>query len=200
MLASFVLERLLYRRLYGGDELDQVLLTMGLIFMSVGAATYFWGPLAQPMQPPDAAQRPDRSGLGRRLSRLPQLSHPLRRGAGHGAVAGARAHALRGADARRGRQSAHGADRSASIPRGCLPLTFALGSGLAALGGALGAELLGDRTRLCARQPGLLPDRGRGRRARQHPRAVRRRAAGRHRRYGASNTSRPSSAPSSSTR
>ena len=50
--ASVVVERLLYRRLYGGDELDQVLLTMGLVFMSVAGATYFWGPLAQPMQPP----------------------------------------------------------------------------------------------------------------------------------------------------
>src|SRR6202162_1476907 len=53
VLASFVLERLLYRRLYGGDELDQVLMTMGLIFMTVGAATYFWGPVAQPIHPPD---------------------------------------------------------------------------------------------------------------------------------------------------
>src|SRR5215475_9819470 len=50
---SVILERLLYRRLYGGSDLDQVLLTMGLIFMSVGAATYIWGPLAQPMQPPE---------------------------------------------------------------------------------------------------------------------------------------------------
>src|SRR5947209_1139773 len=33
-IASVAVERLLYRRLYGGDELDQVLLTMGLIFMS----------------------------------------------------------------------------------------------------------------------------------------------------------------------
>jgi len=41
--ASLVLERVLYRRFYGGGELNQVLLTMGLIFMSVGAATYFWG-------------------------------------------------------------------------------------------------------------------------------------------------------------
>src|SRR5437879_9340991 len=51
-IASVVIERLLYRRLYGGDELDQVLMTMGLIFMTVGAATYFWGPVAQPMRPP----------------------------------------------------------------------------------------------------------------------------------------------------
>ena len=40
-LGSVVLERLLYRPLYGGDDLNQVLLTMGLIFMSVAAATYF---------------------------------------------------------------------------------------------------------------------------------------------------------------
>src|SRR6266436_992072 len=51
-IASVAVERLLYRRLYGGDELDQVLLTMGLIFMSVAGATYFWGPLQQPMHPP----------------------------------------------------------------------------------------------------------------------------------------------------
>ena len=37
-LASLPIERLLYRRLYGGDELDQVLLTMGLVFMSGAAA------------------------------------------------------------------------------------------------------------------------------------------------------------------
>src|SRR5437879_2711609 len=40
------------RQLYGGDELDQVLLTMGLVFMSVAGATYVWGPLQQPLQPP----------------------------------------------------------------------------------------------------------------------------------------------------
>src|SRR3981081_1011373 len=44
-LGSVIVERLLYRRLYGGDELDQVLLTMGLIFMSVAGATHIWGPL-----------------------------------------------------------------------------------------------------------------------------------------------------------
>src|SRR4051794_4637238 len=52
VLASFVLERLLYRRLYGGDELDQVLMTVGLIFVTVGAAMYFWGPVGQQIRPP----------------------------------------------------------------------------------------------------------------------------------------------------
>src|SRR6266853_1531111 len=54
VIIGLVLERLLYRRLYGGDELDQVLMTIGLIFVTVGAATYFWGPVAQPMRPPAA--------------------------------------------------------------------------------------------------------------------------------------------------
>src|ERR1700680_4626628 len=51
-LGSIVVERLLYRRFYGGEELDQVLLTMGLIFMSVAGVTYLWGPLNQHMEPP----------------------------------------------------------------------------------------------------------------------------------------------------
>ena len=38
-----MLERLLYRRLYGADELEQVLLTIGLIFMSVAVAKYLLG-------------------------------------------------------------------------------------------------------------------------------------------------------------
>jgi branched-chain amino acid transport system permease protein len=51
-LGSIVIERLLYRPLYGGDDLDQVLLTIGLVFMSVAAVTYVWGPNPQPMHPP----------------------------------------------------------------------------------------------------------------------------------------------------
>ena len=61
-LASLVLERVLYRRFYGGGELNQVLLTMGLIFMSVGAATYLWGPVAQPIQLPQALRGQIRLG------------------------------------------------------------------------------------------------------------------------------------------
>jgi len=51
-LGSLILERLLYRPLYGGDELDQVLLTIGLVFMSVASVTFVWGPNPQPMHPP----------------------------------------------------------------------------------------------------------------------------------------------------
>src|SRR5471030_2185943 len=47
-----VLERLLYRRLYGASHLDQVLFSIGLTFMSIAAATYFFGSSQQPMRLP----------------------------------------------------------------------------------------------------------------------------------------------------
>ena len=77
---------------------------------------------------------------------------------------------------------------------------FALGSGLAALGGALGAEILAIEPGLCARASRLFSHRRRGRRIGQHSRAVRRRVAARHRRYGLQISACPSSAPSSSMR
>src|SRR6516162_10183592 len=51
-LISVVLERTLYARLYGAGELDQVLFTIGLIFMSVAVVRYLWGPLPQPVHLP----------------------------------------------------------------------------------------------------------------------------------------------------
>src|SRR5215469_12994150 len=51
-LISVVLERTLYARLYGASQLDQVLFTIGLIFMSVASVRWFWGPLPQPVHLP----------------------------------------------------------------------------------------------------------------------------------------------------
>jgi branched-chain amino acid transport system permease protein len=139
-LAGVVLEWLLYRRLYGADELSQVLMSVGLIFVAVAAARYLWGPLAQPMTPP--AYLSGQIGLGFR-------SFPAYRSflIVCGAVLvsllwlglertrlGARIRAA--VDNRRMAQSI-GINTSLLFN-----LTFALGSGLAALGGALGAEIL----------------------------------------------------------
>src|SRR5450432_3271692 len=44
-LVSVVLERGLYRRLYGAGELEQVLFTIGLVFMSVALVRRVWGPI-----------------------------------------------------------------------------------------------------------------------------------------------------------
>ncbi len=52
-LASMPLERTLYARLYGAAELDQVLLTIGLVFMAGAAAKFLAGPLPLPVRLPD---------------------------------------------------------------------------------------------------------------------------------------------------
>jgi branched-chain amino acid transport system permease protein len=139
-LVSLPIERLLYRRFYGGEELDQVLLTMGLVFMSVAGATYVWGPLQQPLQPP--AWLSGEVDLGFR-------SFPAYRSflilCGAALVTalwlaiertrfGARVRAA--VDNLRMAQSV-GIDTSRLFMT-----TFALGSGLAGLGGGLGADLL----------------------------------------------------------
>src|SRR5947208_689396 len=52
-LASIVLERLLYSRLYTAGELAQVLFTIGLILISMAVARLVYGNLAAPVLLPD---------------------------------------------------------------------------------------------------------------------------------------------------
>jgi branched-chain amino acid transport system permease protein len=49
---SVALERTLYRKLYRASELDQVLLTIGLAFMSIASAAYIFGTVLQPAVTP----------------------------------------------------------------------------------------------------------------------------------------------------
>ena len=51
-LVSVVFERMLYRRLYRASDLDQVLLTIGLAFISIAVAAYLYGTIQQPVQMP----------------------------------------------------------------------------------------------------------------------------------------------------
>jgi branched-chain amino acid transport system permease protein len=44
-IISVPFERLLYRPLYKGTDLEQVLLTIGLAFMAIATFTYFYGPI-----------------------------------------------------------------------------------------------------------------------------------------------------------
>jgi branched-chain amino acid transport system permease protein len=44
-IISIPFERYLYRRLYKATDLEQVLLTIGLAFMSIATFTYFYGPI-----------------------------------------------------------------------------------------------------------------------------------------------------------
>jgi len=139
-LIGVVLERTLYSRLYSASELEQVLFTIGLIFMSVAIVRYLWGPLPQPVTLPAALS--GQLDLGFR-------SFPVYRsfmiGVGFVLIAalwlgiertdfGAR---LRAAVDNRRMAESVGIDT-----RLLFSLTFALGSGLAALGGGLGADIL----------------------------------------------------------
>jgi branched-chain amino acid transport system permease protein len=49
---SVVFERVLYRRLYRAGELDQCLLTIGIVFMAVAAAAYAFGTVQQRVELP----------------------------------------------------------------------------------------------------------------------------------------------------
>ena len=139
--ASVVFERLLYRRLYAAGELDQVLLTIGLAFMAIAAYTFVYGPEPQSVKVP--------AYLGGQLD-LGFRAFPAYRvfmiaiGAALIAVLwygfertslGARIRAA--VDNRRMARSI-GID----VDR-LFTLTFALGSGLAALGGGLAVNLIG---------------------------------------------------------
>ncbi len=140
VLASFVLERLLYRRLYGGDELDQVLMTIGLVFMTVGAATYFWGPVAQPIRPPDFLG--GQIEIGGRVFPSYRTFLIL---CGLCLVIGlwlALERTRFGAQVRASVDNLRMAQSIGINTSRLFALTFALGSGLAALGGALGADFL----------------------------------------------------------
>jgi branched-chain amino acid transport system permease protein len=53
-LFSVVLERLLYRHLYGAGELEQTLLSIGLIFVATAVAHFVFGPLPQRVDIPRA--------------------------------------------------------------------------------------------------------------------------------------------------
>ena len=55
---SVVLERTLYRRLYRASDLDQCLFTIGIVFMSVAAAAYFFGTVQQSADMPSYLRRP----------------------------------------------------------------------------------------------------------------------------------------------
>jgi len=139
--AGAVLERLLYRRLYGASALDQVLFSIGLAFMSVAAATYFFGAAQQPLRLPDFLRGQVRlGGTDFGIYRLFLLAVVAALTLGLAAVVGRTRFGaqVRAAvdDARTARGLGIDVDR-------VFLLAFALGSGLAGLGGALGIEVLG---------------------------------------------------------
>jgi branched-chain amino acid transport system permease protein len=138
--ASLPIERLLYRRLYGGDELDQVLLTMGLVFMSGAVAQYLFGALQQPLRLPAVLNGSVRLGVGD-ISNYDALLIVC--GAGLVTVLWLGIERSRfGAMIRAAVDNLRMAQSIGIDTSRLFSLTFVLGSGLAALGGGLGASLI----------------------------------------------------------
>ena len=140
LLGGF-LERTLYVHVYARSHLDQVLFTIGLVFMSVASVDYTMGSSQRFVQIPDALQGQfDVYGVGMGKYRLLII-----------AVCGLLTVALQLilAKTRFGSRLRAAVDdqrvaRGLGINVGAVfGITFAVGSGLAGLGGALGAEILG---------------------------------------------------------
>ena len=138
---GLVLERTLYRHMYGRSHLDQVLFSIGLVFMAVAIADYLLGSSQRNIRLPDWLQgRREILGVNVGIYRsfLIVLCGALAVGLQAGLMRTRFGSRLRAAvdDAR--------VARGLGIPVSIVfAATFAAGSGLAGLGGALGVELLG---------------------------------------------------------
>jgi branched-chain amino acid transport system permease protein len=140
-LVGAVLERLLYRRLYGASHLDQVLFSIGLTFMSIAIATYFFGASQQPVRMPDFLRGQIRvAGIDFGVYRLFLIAVVAVLTAALGFLV---ARTRFGSQVRASVDDAVAARGLGIDVDRVFSVTFALGSGLAGLGGALGIEVLG---------------------------------------------------------
>jgi branched-chain amino acid transport system permease protein len=137
---GFVLERTLYRRFYGRSELDQVLFSFGLILVSVALVRIAWGPLAQPIQLPDYLKgQVTVLGLTLPAYRLALV------GFGAAVIGGlwfVFDRTLFGARIRAAVDDRAMAQSIGINTSRLFAAAFGLGTGLAALGGGLGADVL----------------------------------------------------------
>jgi branched-chain amino acid transport system permease protein len=141
-----LLERTLYRPMYQKPHLDQVLFSIGLAFMAVASADYLMGSQQQIMQLPDwlrgrtelFADTPFVLGMGHYRLFIIAVCAALTVGLQYVLSATRFGSRLRASvdDAR----VASGLGIHVNV---VFAATFAVGSGLAGLGGALGAEVLG---------------------------------------------------------
>lgn len=138
---SIVLERTLYRRLYRAGELDQVLFTIGLIFIFIAGITIVVGPGSQTLQLPAALG--GQLNLGFIQYRTYSIFLIV---VGVAIVLGiwlAFERTRIGAEIRATVDNRRMAESLGIDVDRLFTITFAFGSGMAALGGGLGAEFLG---------------------------------------------------------
>ena len=140
-MAGVVLERLLYRRLYRATHLDQVLFSIGLIFMAIAGATWLFGSQQQPVRLPDFLRGQVRVlGLDFGAYRLFLIVVVV-------AITLALTWLIErtrfGAEVRASVDNQQASAGLGINVERVFSLTFALGSGLAGLGGGLGIDVLG---------------------------------------------------------
>ena len=160
---SVVFERTMFNRLYRASDLDQCLLTIGLVFVSVAVAALIYGTIQQPVQLPNYLRGSFQVGgvtLG--AYRLFLIVFAL-------VVTAALVIALEytrfGAQVRAAVDNQRMARGLGINVDGAFAITFALGSGLAGLGGSLAIDIVGLDPSFALAYPRLCADRGFGRRA-----------------------------------
>lgn len=135
------LEWMLYRRLYRRSHLDQVLFTIGLAFMAGAAATGVWGPSQQPVRLPGFLRgQVHVLGVDLGAYRLFLVMLMIAVTAGVGLLVSRTRFGAQLRAAVDNPQAAVGVGVNVGL---LFSATFALGSGLAGLGGALAIDVLG---------------------------------------------------------
>jgi branched-chain amino acid transport system permease protein len=141
LVLGAVMERTLYVHVYAKSHLEQVLFTIGLVFMSVAAVDYVMGSQQQFVGLPAALQgRYDVLGVGIGKYRLLIIVICGALTAGLQLILVGTRFGTRLRAAVDDRRVARGLGINVDA---VFAVTFAVGSGLAGLGGALGAEILG---------------------------------------------------------
>ncbi len=134
-------ERVFYRRFYGKSDLDQVLLTIGIAFVSVAAAAWFFGTVQQPIRTPELLRG---TFLVAGLNIAPYRLFLIIVGAliTLALVVGLE-YTRFGAQVRAAVDNQRMASGLGINVERTFAITFAIGSGLAGLGGALAIEIVG---------------------------------------------------------
>jgi branched-chain amino acid transport system permease protein len=140
-VTSVAFERLLYRRLYRATDLDQCLLTIGIVFISVAVAAYIYGTIQQPLNVPSYL-RGTVSIMGQSVGvyRLFLIGVSLLVTL---LLVATLEYTRFGAQVRAAVDNQRMARGLGINVDRVFAITFALGSGLAGLGGALAVEIVG---------------------------------------------------------
>ena len=138
---GLVLERTLYQRLYRASPLEQVLFSIGLVYMSIAGATYVFGSTQQPVSLPSYLRGQVHAlGLDLGVYRLFLIVIVALLTLGLQLLLD---RTRFGSQVRASVDNATAAAGLGINVSRVFALTFALGSGLAGLGGGLGIDVLG---------------------------------------------------------